>query len=478
MQAPEVRYAHVGESAIAYQVFGEGPPDLVVTPGFVSHLDLHWTMPSYTRFFEMLASFSRVIIFDKRGTGLSDPTRGAVRFDQRADDIRAVMDAAESERAVLMGVSEGGPLSVLFSANHPERVQALILYGTFARGSQLGGNLVAKFEAAVEHWGSGLTADIFSSSDGGSLVRRRLAGVFERASASPGMARALIDSVRMADVTELLPLLDMPCLILHRRDDAFAPLPWGRELVGKIPGAELAITEGSDHLPWFGDHRPLVEAVAAFVGANEISVQTNRRLATIMFTDIVDSTVKAVELGDTRWAQLLGDHNRVMREELVGFGGEEVKMTGDGFLAVFDSSPRAIECARVVMQRTSELELVLRAGIHSGEVEVLDDDLAGVAVHVAARIAALAGPGEILVSKAVKDLSAGSSLEFADRGMHKLKGFPDSWQVFAASEPEVDLVIDLREPRQLNAADHLSLFLARRAPAALRALAGIAAPST
>lgn len=476
MQVPAVRYALAGDTSIAYQVFGVGPPDLVVTPGFVSHLDLHWTMPSYTRFFEMLASFTRVIIFDKRGTGLSDPARGTVRFDERADDIRAVMDAAESSRAVLMGVSEGGPLSVLYAANHPDRVEGLILYGTFARGSQLGGNLVGKFEAAVEQWGSGLTADIFSA-ESGSAIRRRLAGVFERASASPGMARALIDSVRTADVTEVLSLLSMPCLVLNRADDPLAPLPWARELTDAIPGAELVVTEGSDHLPWFGDHRPLVDAIAGFVGAREIAVDFSRRLATIMFTDIVDSTVKAVELGDARWSLLLQEHNRLMREELDTYGGDEVKTTGDGFLTVFGSSARAVECARAVMQSIGELGLTLRAGIHTGEIEVLDDDVAGLAVHLAARIAALARPGEILLSKAVRDLSAGSAIGFTDRGVHQLKGIPDSWQVYGVTEPQPDVVIDLRQPRQLQTSDHISLFLARRAPAALRALAGVAAPS-
>jgi class 3 adenylate cyclase len=269
----------------------------------------------------------------------------------------------------------------------------------------------------------------------------------------------------------------MPCLVLNRRNDPFAPLPWARELADTIPGAELVVTEGTDHLPWFGDHRPLVDAIAKFVGARQIAVEFTRRLATIMFTDIVDSTVKAVELGDARWSRLLQEHNRLMREELDAYGGDEVKTTGDGFLAVFGSSARAVECARAVMQRIGELGLTLRAGIHTGEIEVLDDDVAGLAVHLAARIAALARPGEILLSKAVKDLSAGSSIGFTDRGVHELKGIPDSWQVYAVAELQPDVVIDLRQPRQLQTTDHISLFLARRAPAALRALAAVAAPS-
>ncbi len=473
MQAPEVRYARRGDSAIAYQVLGQGPPDLVVTPGFVSHLDLHWTMPSYTHFFENLASFSRVIVFDKRGTGLSDPTPDAVRFDQRAEDILAVMDAARVSRAVLMGVSEGGPLSILFAANHPERVQSLVLYGTFARGSQLGGDLIEKFEQAIDHWGSGLTANIFSS-EGDSGVRRRLAAVFERASASPGMARALVDSVRSADVSAVLPLLEVPCLVLHRKDDPFAPLAWGKEMSERIPHAQLVVTDGSDHLPWFGDHSALVEAIGRFLGANEISPPAAHRLASIMFTDIVDSTIRAVEIGDAAWSELLARHNMVIRDLLERFRGEEVKSTGDGFLALFDSSARAVECASAVMHNVAQLGLTLRAGIHAGEVEIIDDDVAGVAIHVAARISDLAEPGEILVSDAVKDLSAGTPLVFTDRGTHPLKGLPERWHLYSAAEPEEELVIDLRQDRELVPADRISLFLARRAPAAIRTLARLA----
>lgn len=478
MHVPEVRYAQVGDAAIAYQVFGQGPRDLVVTPGFVSHLDLHWTMPSYTRFFETLASFSRVIIFDKRGTGLSDPTGDAVRFDQRADDILAVMDAAGSSRAVLMGMSEGGPLSVLFAANHPERVESLILYGTFARGAQLGGDLIDSFEEAIENWGSGLTAGIFSTQSGESAVRRRLAAVFERASASPGMARALVESVRAADVSDVLPILDAPALVLHRKDDPFAPVAWGRQLAEQIPGAQLVVVDGSDHLPWFGDHRPLVEAIASFVGARNVAPSGGRRLASIMFTDIVDSTAKAVALGDTAWTELLQRHNMMMRDVLDTYGGEEVKTTGDGFLSLFGSSARAVECAHAAMRKMTELGLLLRAGIHTGEIEVLDDDVAGLAIHVAARISALAGPGEVLVSSAVRDLSVGSALRFSGRGTHRLKGLPESFRLFAAAEPAGDMVIDLRQPRELGAADRVSLFLARRAPSAIRALAGLASPTS
>lgn len=473
---PEVRYADTGEGAIAYQVFGSGPTDIVVTPGFVSHLDLQWTMPSYTRFFEMLSSFARVIIFDKRGTGLSDPGDSAARFDQRVGDILAVMDAAGSERAVLMGVSEGGPLSILFAAQNPERVQSLILYGTFAKGSLIGGDLIDAFDSAIANWGSGRTAAIFSS-EGDSPVRRRLAAVFERASASPGMARALVDSVRTADVSSALPMIDMPCLVIHREEDAFAPLAWGRDLADQLPNAKLVVAEGSDHLPWFGEPDDIVDAIAGFLGQEAVSPEARRKLLTIMFTDIVDSTVKAMEMGDTDWTRLLDKHNGVMRELLDDFSGEEVKTTGDGFLTVFSSSAKAVECGFTALQEMPGMGLSLRAGVHTGDVEVMNDDIAGVSVHLASRIIAQAHPSEMLVSSPVKDMCVGAHLSFEDCGEYELKGLPGRWRLYSVRGYEEEIVIDLREGRDLNAGDQISVFLARRAPTALRRLAGMASRS-
>lgn len=477
MQVPRVRYADVGGASIAYQVFGEGP-DLLVTPGFVSHLDLQWTIPSYARFFEMLSTVTRVIIFDKRGTGLSDPTPGAVRFDQRADDIMAVMDAAGSDRATLMGVSEGGPLSVIVAAKEPERVSALILYGTFAKGSELGGDMYEAFSDAIANWGTGLTADIFSASKRNQGWHRRLASVFERASASPGMARALVDSVRGADVSAVLPTLDIPCLILNRESDPFAPVRWGREMAELIPDARLVVTEGTEHLPWFGDYAAIARAVAEFCGAHDIAPPSRRKLATIMFTDIVDSTVKAVQMGDEAWSNLLEQHNVVMKDAIEEWEGEEVKTLGDGVLALFDSSARAVECGYDAMNRLEDLSLSIRAGVHTGDVEIMGDDVAGQSVHLAARISALAGPGEVLVSSSVRDLSAGTNIEFTDKGPYELKGFPGSWQLYSASRPVEEIIIDLREPKSLTAVDQLSLFLARRAPGALRSLASLASEAS
>lgn len=473
---PEVRYADTGSGVIAYQVFGEGPTDILVTPGFVSHLDLQWTMPSYTRFFEMLSALGRVIIFDKRGTGLSDPADSATRFDQRAQDLGVVMDAAGSERAVLMGLSEGGPLSILFAAQSPERVRSLILYGTFANGARIGGALIDAFHDAIEHWGTGRTASIFSSS-GGSAMRTRLAAVFERASASPGMARALVESVRTADVTAALPLLDMPVLVINRKDDPFAPVLWAQELAQLIPGAKLVVTEGADHLPWFGEPDEIIAAIAAFLGQKPVPASSNRRLMTVMFTDVVQSTVMAVDLGDTEWTRLLNRHNEMMRSLVEEFSGEEVKTTGDGFLTVFTSSAKAVECGLSATHEVNHLGLSIRAGAHTGELEILPDDVIGLSVHTAARITDLAEADEVLVSGPVRDTCAGAPLEFEDRGEHSLRGLPGRWHLYSAREQE-EIVIDLRQPRELHASDRVSVFLARRAPSTLRSLAGLVARPT
>ena len=472
---PETHYARSGDTSIAYQVFGDGPLDLVVTPGFVSHLDLNWTLPSFNQFAEQLASFARVIIFDKRGTGLSDPTPGAVRFDTRIEDITAVMDGAGVERAALFGMSEGGPLSILFTAVHPERVDALVLYGTFASGSQLEEGVMARFVEAVDQWGSGLTSTIFSSVRQESAVRKRLAGVFERAAASPGMARALVQSIQEVDVTSILSAIDVPCLVLHRQHDAFAPVAWGRALAEGIPGAKLAIVDGTDHMPWFGDSRPLVNAMAEFLTGSRTAGRRERRLATVLFTDIADSTSTAAALGDQRWAELLEQHNMLLTDEFKDHRGRVIKNTGDGFLVVFDSPARAIECGQAAAAEVHNLGVDLRVGIHTGEIEVMGNaDVGGIAVHIAARIMALAHPGEVVVSSTVRELVVGSGIAFQPRGLHQLKGVPGNWQLFAAGEVPEHLEIDLREDRGLHASDRVSLYLAKKIPSAFRAIASMA----
>ena len=472
--APETRYAKSGETNIAYQVFGDGPLDLVVTPGFVSHLDLNWTLPSFTQFAEQLASFARVIIFDKRGTGLSDPTPGAVRFDTRMEDIATVMDAAGVERAALFGMSEGGPLSVLFATTYPKRVEALVLYGTFASGAQLEQGVMARFVEAVDQWGSGLTSTIFSTVRQESAVRRRLAGVFERASTSPGMARALVQSIQEVDVTPILSTIDVPCLVLHRQDDPFAPVDWARALAQGIPEAQLAVVDGTDHMPWFGDSRPLVNAMAEFLTGKRTEGRRERRLATVLFTDIANSTSLAASMGDKRWAELLEQHNLLLTDEFGEHRGQIVKNTGDGFLVIFESPAHAIECGQAAAAEVHDLGIELRIGIHTGEIEVMgNQDIGGIAVHIAARVMAAANPGEVFVSSTVRELVVGSGIVFQGRGLHQLKGVPGDWQLFAATDVPDRVEIDLRDHRDLRTGDRVSLYLAKKVPGAFRAIASL-----
>jgi pimeloyl-ACP methyl ester carboxylesterase len=473
---PPIRYARSGDINIAFQVFGDGPTDIVVTPGFTSHLDLQWTLPSFTSFAERLGSFARVILFDKRGTGLSDPTPGAVAFEARIDDIEAVMDAAGSEKATLFGVSEGAPLSALFAATHPERINSLVLYGSFARGSQIPADQLSAFEDAVAHWGEGRTAALFSTTEGDSAVRRRLAGMFERASASPGMAHALIQSIKELDVTTALESLAVPTLILRRTDDPFASEVWSQEMAKRIPDARLVSVPGSEHLPWFGDCAELVGEIEDFVTGYRRAYTGSTVLATILFTDIVDSTKHASEIGDAAWRELLERHNAIIRHELESFRGREIKTTGDGFLATFDVPARATLAAQAMIQRVQDVGIEIRAGVHIGECEVFDDgDVGGMAVHIAARVGAMARPGEVLVSSTVKELVIGSNIGFADRGIHQLKGVPGEWHLFrVTASPTGHLESQTTQERRLRGSDKLSLFLARRAPRLIRSLAAAA----
>lgn len=465
---PATSYADSDGVSIAYQVFGGGSRDLVVAPGFMSHLDLQWTVPSFAEFAERLASFSRVIIFDKRGTGLSDPAPGADRFDTRMDDVRAVMDAAGSDSASLLGMSEGGPLAALFAASFPRRVQHLILFGTFPRGSIIDSDVMGRLEEAVRNWGQGRTADVFSSL--ASPLRRRVAGMMERASASPSMARALLAAVAEVDVTPILPAIDVPTLIVHRRDDPFARAGWSDEIESLVHNATRLELDGDEHIPWLGDVSTVTTAVERFVTGNTARPKGRRILATVLFTDIVGSTEKAASLGDLAWRSLLDRHNSLVRDEVDGHGGEEVKFTGDGFLLRFDTPARAIDCARRLVRRLDDIGLEVRIGIHTGEAEIIDDhELAGVAVHIAARIMALADPGEILVSSTVKDLEVGSPYTFLERGSHELKGAPGSWSLYSVSDTD-RIVVDITAPEP-RIGDRLTVLLARQAPQTVRAVA-------
>src|SRR5437764_576620 len=443
MSPPPTRYATSGDSSIAYQVVGDGPIDIVLVLGFATHLELQWEAAPFARFCERMGSFARLIVFDKRGTGLSDPVAEVPTLEQRIDDVRAVMDAAGSERAALFGVSEGGPMSVLFAATHPERVAALVLYGAMARTTEApdypwASPAEALRESAREFlapsWGRdsealvALFAPSLAADPDVLAANERL----ERSAASPGMVGKIFEMFLDVDVRDVLGAIHVPTLVLHRRQDRVVNRRAGQHLAEGIPGARYVELEGIDHLPWAGDAGAVLGEVEEFLTGARTAPEADRVLATVMFTDIVGSTELASRLGDARWRELLDDHQASVARELARFRGRRVKTLGDGCLATFDGPARAIRCGRAIADAGRADDLDVRIGLHCGEVEVMGDDVGGIAVHIAARIGALAGPGEVLVSSTVKDLVAGSGIAFADRGTHQLKGIADEWRLFAA----------------------------------------------
>jgi pimeloyl-ACP methyl ester carboxylesterase len=440
---PETRYAKSGDVNIAYQVIGEGPRDLVYVPGWVSSVEGNWDEPSYAGFLERLASFSRLITFDKRGTGLSDrvPEHELPTLEQRMDDVRAVMEAVGSDRAALFGVSEGGPMCALFAATYPDRTAALIVYGTYARRLRSDeypwGRPVEEREAFLreidEGWGGPVALAQRAPSVMGEERFVQWWSAYLRQSASPGAAAALVRMNMAVDVRHVLPTIGVPALVLHREGDRVMRIEEARYLAEHIPGAKLIVLPGEDHLPWVGDQDSLVGEIEEFLTGVRRGPEPDRVLATVLFTDIVGSTERAAELGDRRWVNLLDEHHGVVRGALDRFRGREVDTAGDGFLATFDGPARAIRCAGAIVQGVRGLGLEVRAGLHTGECELAGDDVRGIAVHIGARVAALAGPGEVLVSSTVKDLVVGSGIEFEDRGEHALKGVPGAWRLFAVA---------------------------------------------
>jgi class 3 adenylate cyclase len=435
---PVTRYAKSGDIHIAYQVTGEGPLDLVVVPGFVSHLEADWNSPLQTRFIERLSSFSRLIRFDKRGTGLSDrvpiPT-----LEQRMDDVRVVMDAVGSERAALYGVSEGGPMSLLFAATYPARTTALVIYGSYARRlwarDHPFGRTQAEWDEIVQRlereWGGPVAVDVWAPSRIHDERFQEGWAAYLRLAASPGAAAAVMRMNGEIDVRHVLPVIRVPTLILHRVGDKLTSIDQARVIARGIAGAKLVELPGIDHHPTAGDADAIVDEIEEFLTGVRHGPEADRVLATVLFTDIVGATEKAAAIGDRRWRDLLESHHGLVRHELGRFRGHEVDTAGDGFLATFDGPARAIRCARAVSDGVRALGLEVRAGLHTGEVEMLGDKVSGLAVHIGARVAAAAGPGEVLVSSTVKDLVAGSGLRFQDRGVRTLKGVPGEWQLFA-----------------------------------------------
>ncbi|HJQ42503.1 MAG TPA: adenylate/guanylate cyclase domain-containing protein [Jatrophihabitantaceae bacterium] len=470
---PQTHYVDSGGVNIAYQVVGDGPIDLVFVPGFISHLDLQWTEPRVARFFTKLASFSRLILFDKRGTGLSDPVAAPPALEDRMEDVHAVMDAAGSERAALMGLSEGGPMSILYAATYPDRVTALILCGTYATSSldpavnpaaETWAELLPQVLATLDHWGEGRTLSLFAPRV--DTARDRIArGLFERSAASPRMARMLLDAnLAQTDVSALLPTIQVPTLVLHRESE-LVPLASGKHLADNIPGAKLVVLPGADHIPFYGDGDGYAEEIEEFLTGVRSTRVSDRVLTSVLFTDIVGSTERATGMGDAAWRELLGKHDEVVRREISEHRGRLVKTTGDGILATFDGPARGIRCATSISDALRDLGVEIRAGLHTGECELMGDDIGGVAVHIAARIAALGGPGEVLVSGVVTDLVAGSGITFSDRGTHELKGVPGRWHLHAVERigesPGTRIVPDEREPW---ARDRLLIGATRKAP--------------
>ena len=443
MRRPETRYARSGDAHIAYQVVGTGPRDLVYVPGWLSNVELNWEEPTYARFLTRLASFARLILFDKRGTGLSDrvPEQELPTLEQRMDDVRAVLDAVDSERAALFGVSEGGAMSALFAATYPERTSALVMYGSYARRQrtsdypwgQSAEDLAASLREIEEGWGGPVGRAIRAPSAAHDERFMRFWASYLVQSASPQAALTLARMNAEIDVRPILSAIRVPTLILHREGDRVVGTDDARYLAEQIPSAELVLLAGDDHLPWVGDQDAVLDEVEECLTGIRRGPALDRVLATVLFTDIVDSTKKAAELGDTRWKGLLHAHDERVRTELARFRGVEVKTTGDGFLASFDGPARAVGCAHAIVDGVRNLGIEIRAGCHTGEVELLDGDLGGIAVHIGARVAALAGAGEVLVSSTVKDLVVGSGLTFDDRGLHRLKGVPDEWHLYAVT---------------------------------------------
>jgi len=444
MKPPPTQYARAGETSIAYQVVGDGPIDLVLVLGFATHLELQWEGPPLARFFERLSAFTRLIVFDRRGTGLSDPVSEVPTLEQRIDDVRAVMDAAGSERAALLGISEGGPMSVLFAATHPERATALVLYGAMGRTTEApdypwATPADALRESAAEfiapYWGreaKGMV-ELFAPSFAEDPEVVEFTARMERSAASPAMVQQIFETFLDTDVRAILPTIHVPTLVLHRHGDRVVNWRAGRHLAAQIPGARYVELEGIDHLPWAGDQEAVLGEVEEFLTGARSAPEPDRVLATVMFTDIVGSTERAAELGDARWRSLLATHHAALEDEVTRHRGRQVKTLGDGCLAIFDGPARAIRCGQAIVDAAATHDTEVRIGLHCGEVELIAGDVGGIAVHIAARVGALATGGEVLVSSTVRDLVAGSGIRFEDRGTTRLKGVPDEWRLFAAA---------------------------------------------
>lgn len=444
MEVPETRYAKSGSYHIAYQVFGDGPFDLVMIPGFISHLEMSWEQPITARGLRRLGSFARVIIFDKRGTGMSDRVSDAElpSPEERMDDVRAVMDAAGSERGSLLGWSEGGWMASLFAATYPDRVRAMVLHAAYPRSIQDDdfpegwlprARMQAHLAETERAWIEGTPGVVGPGPDEADEAVRRWFGRAMRLAASPAAAVALAKMDFATDIRSILPSIHVPTLVTVREGDENRPA--SQYMAEHIPGARFRVFPGSEHGLLFGDQDALLGEIQEFLTGVRPAPQFDRVLSTVLFTDIVDSTRRAAEIGDRAWKDLLDEHDALILEQLAFYRGRRVNSIGlgDGVLATFDGPARAIRCAQAICRGVRSLRLEARAGVHTGEVQMRGEDLSGLAVHIGARVSALAGPGEVLVSGAVPSLVAGSGLVFEDRGERQLKGVPGNWRLFAAT---------------------------------------------
>lgn len=438
---PETKYARSGEVHIAYQVFGSGPFDLVLVPGFVSHLELVWEEPAFAHTLRRLGSFARVVMLDKRGTGMSDrvPNDALPGIEQRMDDVRAVMDAAGTQRASLFGLSEGGTMCLLFAATYPERTSALVLYGSFPRrlwapDYPWGPTVQVRekyFQEIERGWGRDREELQLDPQLANDATMRLMNARYERMCVSPGAALALAKMNSQIDVRPILPTIHVPTLLLHHVDDYDVNIGGSRYMAQQIPGARLIEFPGSMHILVGPEGDKVIDQVQEFLTGARPGLTSDRVLATVLFTDIVGSTEKAVELGDQRWRDLLISHHLLVRRQLALFRGQEIDTAGDGFLATFDGPARAIRCACAISDAVRSLGLQVRAGVHTGECELVGEKVGGIAVHIGARVMSQARANEVIVSSTVKDLVAGSGLLFEDRGVHSLKGVPGEWRLYA-----------------------------------------------
>jgi pimeloyl-ACP methyl ester carboxylesterase/class 3 adenylate cyclase len=509
---PDTSYASCGDLSLAYQVFGDGPIELVYAGSFVSHIELSWTFPEFEAFMEQLGAFCRVLLFDKGGVGLSDPVPQVRTLDDRAAEIEAVMDTVGFRKAVIFGISEGGPAAIVFAATRPERTRALILTGTFALPvyagwddmdrdpaelrarlvPELGADYLPSTEqiarlqefgrAVRSAWGSGAALRGLLPS----VRSLRQLAMLERMCVSPGMARATAEALFRIDVRPILPTITAPTLVIHARDDLI-PVQGGRYLADHIPGARMLEVGGADHAPWFNDPDTIMTGIEEFLtGSHAAPSPSHRALRTVLFSDMVASTEHAAATGDERWRAVLHRLGEITAELTERFGGTVVKSTGDGHLITFDGPTHAIRCAEALRDHAETLGIQIRAGIHTGECELLDADIGGIAVHIAARICGHAGAGEILVDRTVRDLVVGSGTGFEDRGSVELRGVPGSWQLLAveshgprAGSAEAELVsTPTPGPRTaMRRSDRAVEVMARRTPWILRGMARLA-PAT